>query len=99
MVQGWRPQLEASSLGDSKIDVCTAPQPLAMHDDKIQEKVMHFLVKLDLVLKGGTLTFFFMSLYECMSESILNIIPDRKFKLSWQPNDIEDFTHSEELMK
>lgn len=25
-----------------------------------------------------------------MSESILNIIPDRKFQISWQPNDMED---------
>lgn len=39
---------------------------------------------------GGILTLFLMSLYVCMPESILNIIPGRKFQISWQPNDTED---------
>lgn len=52
------------------------------------------------------LSFYYELVYVNIFESVLTIFPDRKFKISWQPNDAisqtkvnRDFTHSVELMK
>ena len=46
-------------------------------------------VELGLVLSGGneTLILFYELLCMSICESILNIIPERKFQISWQPTD------------
>lgn len=51
---------------------------------------VYVCVELGLVLSGGneTLILFYELLCVSICESILNIIPERKFQISWQPTDI-----------